>query len=343
MPDLIRQGRVYIAQPPLYKISYKGVRPKKAEGDGAEVSADAGAEEGDEEAEAPAAKGKKGAKPQKKRELYITNDAEFDRIMVEQGLDGAQLELRAPDGKAQRTLSTAEVKRLSELMADMVKLGKEIEKLGLEFGKYLGRRNKEGLLPLAKVLLRGTKSAPAVYTEAELDQVVAKAREAGNRIWLHTDPLGDREGADVEITRFTGKVRLEQVLRDLEKLGVSWELFSPRPRADHDADGFEPRFALQREKDKEPLRFDGLRELPEAIKKLGARGIQIQRYKGLGEMDKEELEETTMDPARRTLLRVTLEDMAEANRIFNILMGTKVEPRRDYIEAHAAEARNLDV
>jgi DNA gyrase subunit B len=342
MPELIKQGRVYIAQPPLYKITYRNTRPKKK--DEAEETPEEAAEEGEEaDEEFGPARGKKKDAQKKKRELYITNDAEFERIMQEQGLEGAKLELRGPDGKTTKSLKPADVKRLVDFMADMGKISEEIKKHGLDFAKYLGRRRPDGLLPLARIAIKGTKNAPAVYTEAELDQVISKAREAGNRIWLHTDPLADREGADVEITRFSGKERLETILRELDKLGLTADLFFVRPKPEVEDEAFEPRFAISREKDRDPVRLDGLQELPASIKTLGQRGIIVQRYKGLGEMDADELKETTMDPERRTLLRVTLEDIAEANRIFNILMGTKVEPRKEYIESHAAEARNLDI
>ena len=79
------------------------------------------------------------------------------------------------------------------------------------------------------------------------------------------------------------------------------------------------------------------------MRKIGEKGIRITRFKGLGEMDAEQLWETTMDPARRTLFQVRLDDVAAANGLFATLMGDDVEPRREFIERHALEVKNLDV
>jgi DNA gyrase subunit B len=100
-------------------------------------------------------------------------------------------------------------------------------------------------------------------------------------------------------------------------------------------------FELFEEGKKVPLHT--LREVIDAVRANGRKGVEIQRYKGLGEMNAEQLWETTMDPVKRTLVKVTLPDAIAADRMFSMLMGEEVEPRRLFIEQHALSVKNLDI
>ena len=89
--------------------------------------------------------------------------------------------------------------------------------------------------------------------------------------------------------------------------------------------------------------MQSLRELVSTLRDIGGKGLNYTRFKGLGEMNPEELFETAMDPNTRLLMQVTLEDAAGAEEIFRVLMGDHVEPRREFIEKHALDVKDLDV
>ncbi|MCU0709491.1 MAG: DNA gyrase subunit B, partial [Pirellula sp.] len=126
-------------------------------------------------------------------------------------------------------------------------------------------------------------------------------------------------------------------LKDLAEFGFSIAELIPKERTG----ATDSRFYLHR--DENVIGMEDLRELLPAIREIGRRGLTITRFKGLGEMNAEELRETTLDPNNRTMVKIELPDAAAADEMFRVLMGDKVEPRREFIEKHALDVRNLDV
>jgi DNA gyrase subunit B len=118
-----------------------------------------------------------------------------------------------------------------------------------------------------------------------------------------------------------------------------WEDETPEDKKEKEADVL---FKIE-EKDGSINAASSARELLEKILEIGKHGINVQRYKGLSEMNSEQLRVTTMDPVVRTLIQIKLEDVVEADLMFTTLMGSKVEPRREFIEKFALQVTNLDI
>jgi DNA gyrase subunit B len=135
--------------------------------------------------------------------------------------------------------------------------------------------------------------------------------------------------------------------REVTEIRLDWELlgssdFQALVRLDRDMADFKTPPHKVEGKDR-AWAFKGLDELVAFVMEEGQKGITIQRFKGLGEMNPEQLWETTMDPENRTLLKVNIADAGEADNIFTILMGDKVEPRRDFIQNNVLELNELDI
>ena len=151
---------------------------------------------------------------------------------------------------------------------------------------------------------------------------------------------GEPEGepvSRVRIVEFHEVRSINNQLAELRKMGFEIDSLIPQERTGVE----EPRYQLRR--GESAIGLDDLRGLLAGVRAAGEKGLQITRFKGLGEMNAEELRQTTLDPANRTLLQVKMDDASAADDLFRILMGDKVEPRREFIEKHALEVRNLDV
>ena len=159
-----------------------------------------------------------------------------------------------------------------------------------------------------------------------------------------TEPAADGESngngphaTPLHITELHEVRTINAGLKDLAAKNFDVQSLIPQERT-----GIEtPRYVLRRGESETPLA--DLRSLLPAIRAAGEKGLQITRFKGLGEMNADELRDTTLDPAHRTLIQVSMRDAGAADDMFRILMGDKVEPRREFIEKHALEVRNLDV
>jgi DNA gyrase subunit B len=206
--------------------------------------------------------------------------------------------------------------------------------------RYLAQHDaKAGKLPVYRARRDGKEHF--FYSQEALDRWIGEEEKAaGRELEVHGDdfespPQGVQPA--ILLNEFHGATEVAGALRDLLNLGFT----VPEYFRAEDVEG-KPRFQLVHGPDRVPLR--SLREILKAMRTVGRKGLKdVQRFKGLGEMDAEQLWETTMDPAKRTLLKVAIEDAIQAERMFSILMGEEVEPRREFIEKHAIEVKFLDI
>ncbi len=297
MKGLLEGERVYIAQPPLYRL-------------------------------------KRG-----KKEEYISTEQEMKMFLIDQGIESLQVE----HGKEKRTLTDKKLKELMELLLRLERLMNAIERRGIKLSKYLRLRNKKTKkLPLYKVTIEGEEKY--LYTDDELAALKGSEEELE---MAGTKPGKEEEGmgSAVEVQEFFEARELEKITKEIAKFDLDI--------ADYETDEEEEiikKKTEKKKKDGKPLfllnkseKIFSLKDLLDHILGEGEKGMTIQRYKGLGEMNPEQLWETTMDPERRTLQQVTIEDAVETDTMFTVLMGDNVESRRKFIVTHAGEVKNLDI
>ena len=276
----------------------------------------------------------------KKECYYVQTEEEMKEQLLEMGLADAEFE--PGDGRVVRGEA---IGRLCRTLASMEEALLALERRGISLRDHAARRDPAtGRLPIYHVFLGHEEHWFA--TRRELDDFVAQREEAaGEELHVSDQPVpGDANGdANGRPASRLHIVELHEVrtvnshLAELRSMGFGLDDLLPEDRTGEE----EPRYKLRRGEAVTGL--DDLRGLLAAIRAAGEKGLHITRFKGLGEMNAEELRETTLDPAHRTLLQVRMEDAGAADDLFRILMGDKVEPRREFIEKHALEARNLDV
>ena len=301
MRPLIEGGRVFVAQPPLFKVT-RG-----------------------------------------KQERYIFDEEALRVYLQEMGAAGLRVVGLGEGGM--KPVEDARLRVLSAELGALAELEHALHRYGLTMQEYLSQADESGKLPTALVC-SSRNPATLVFVHGE-EGVTAfikqeEALRGGREVVVHEqgDVNGDRADADVVITRVYEQAEIQTHVEALRDFGAdlsSWATTNPDAPA---------RYRLSRvngteEKDAQDL--PSLLAVLEAVRKSGQKGVDVTRYKGLGEMNYDELGLTTMDRTKRTLLRVTLNDAAEADRLFSLLMGESVEPRREFIERHALEVTELDV
>ncbi len=308
MQPLIRAGRVFIAQPPLYYVS----------------------------------RGKKGE--------YVLNERRMRNVLTSLGLDGTELIIRDDNAQEVRRLAGDELRRAIDQLDELDELVAIVERRGIPFMDFLALRARDpegrGRLPRIRIQLGGEDLF--FWSEEQEQHVMA---ERG----LAIDQLADEEqdaapaAPDVRVTRKElHEVReLEKLFPRLEALGLPIDDYALVQEEAVTGEKLPTRYALWTATSNEAggklMDVANIAGVLHGVHEIGRQGMEIKRYKGLGEMDAEELWATTMNPEHRTLLKVTWDAASEAEQLFSILMGENVDQRRKFIEDHALEVKNLDV
>ncbi len=271
----------------------------------------------------------------KKETYYVQTEEEMKTQLLEAGLNDAVFD--PGDG---RTIKGKEMERLCRALAALEDSLLALERRGISLRAHAARFNPaSGRLPVFHVFLG--QQEQWFTTREQLDEFVAAQEiEVGKELDLADEPAGE-EAAEhhsrLHIVELHEVRSINNQLAELREMGFELDSLIPQERTGVE----EPRYLLRRGETSTGL--EDLRGLLTAIRAAGEKGLQVTRFKGLGEMNAEELRQTTLDPANRTLLQIRMEDVGAADDLFRVLMGDKVEPRREFIEKHAMEARNLDV
>ncbi len=279
MPQLLEQGHIYIAQPPLYKI-------------------------------------KRG-----KREEYIETDAQMSNMLLELGSEGKEL----VHLKSKRSFKDKTLLELLRVLAELEALTKGIGRHRIDLAAYFRQQDKKKGLPLYFLRMDGEEHF--LFDDKELAKLT-------QRYELNLEELEKASAnAKAQFVELFEAPEIQELSDKLKKWDLSLEEYFP----------VDSKLAFKLVEEKQQQALGGLRAVLQAIEADGRSGMTIQRYKGLGEMNPTQLWETTMDPAKRTILKVVSEDAVEAERMFTTLMGEAVEPRKQFIEEHALEVKNLDI
>jgi len=274
----------------------------------------------------------------RKREEYIDDDATLSRVLLELGADG----LRAENAEGETLLSGDELKRLLGVLNEADIVLDRLRRKGINVDEYLSHRQADhGAFPQYQVQISRPDEEKAfryVANEEELRLLREELEQQSHHdVEIITGDDGKDEGEEggpsLQWIEIFSASRIAELMGQLESFGLTYTQYIR---------GNDPILSL-RDGQGEPQPIHSLPEMLERIRELGRKGLTIQRYKGLGEMNPSQLWETTMDPANRKMTQVVLEDLVKADEVFSVLMGDEVPPRRAFIEENALNVTYLDI
>ncbi|MBM3246300.1 MAG: DNA topoisomerase (ATP-hydrolyzing) subunit B [Candidatus Omnitrophica bacterium] len=259
------------------------------------------------------------------REEYIQTEDQMNTLLLDLGREG----LKLMSLKNKDTYTDNQFKDILALLVELEEYNRILGKKGVKFTEYLNfRHQKTKKLPIYRAKVEG--KTRFVYNDQELSKL-----------------LGDEKVEDkAEVLELFEAQDIEKLIQKLDKMGLDISTYLPPEENETlkaKKEEKKPKLIYRIIDEKERFDFSCLKEVLAHVKSQAQKGMTIQRYKGLGEMNPQQLWDTTMDPAKRTLLKVALEDAVEADRMFTVLMGDEVEPRREFIENYAHQVKNLDI
>ncbi len=272
----------------------------------------------------------------KKVSRYIHSEKEMDDYLLELGISDVTMKIPGRD----QAMTGDEMQHLARAILDSEVFISRIERKGLPFREFLALKNDAGQFPRFQVNL--TDGVFFAYTERELlnfretDEESQKVRHEQTLASIPNEEITEEmrafKLARIHFIELYEEDHLKKIESVLEFYGfkLSQYQISNGPLVEFLEGG-------------KVTTFHTLKEIIEFLRENGRKGIEIQRYKGLGEMNADQLWETTMDPTKRTLIKVTLPDMIAADHMFTMLMGEDVPPRRAFIEQYALSVKNLDI
>ncbi|MDO4574425.1 MAG: DNA gyrase subunit B [Planctomycetia bacterium] len=281
---------------------------------------------------------------QKKRISYVQTDEELKTLLQGRGLKESVF-----DPKNGELIEGEKLEQLAKILSSLEDSIFTLERRGINLKTHAMLQDPvSGKLPVIHAFL-GRRDYWFI-DHTQLEKFVDEYEKANNidieiddSATLKTEEEEDRKNeagqpiVNMPVFEIHEVRSINKQLVELRKMGFEIDSLIPQARTGLEGNRYELRCGDQL------VGLEDLRGLLPAIRNAGSKGMQISRFKGLGEMNAEEIRETTLDPARRTMVQIRLDDAAAADELFRILMGEKVEPRRDFIEKFALDVTNLDV